>query len=206
MRDLTHIMWGETATLLIGVLVTVTVGAGLGLINGILITATRLVPFVATLVMLGGAGGLPVVLTGGATSGNCPVNAILLTVPIFGPFSIPVIIVVVIVAYLGLVLHLSRFGRYTFATGSNSFAALVAGINVNRHLVKIYMLSGMLAGLAGMFFYIRLASGAPTSGLNSVLDAIAAVFNCGAEISCGLDYLYGTGLGSLILIPIHCCL
>ncbi|MHB8595541.1 MAG: ABC transporter permease [Ktedonobacteraceae bacterium] len=202
MRDLTQMMWGETATLLIGVLVTVIVGAGLGLINGLLITVTRLVPFVATLVMLGAAGGLSIVLTGGAPIGGGPVNAILLTVPIFGPFSIPVIIVVVIVAYLGLVLHLSRFGRYTYATGSNPFATLVAGISVNRHLIKIYMLSGLLAGLAGMFFYIRLGSGAPTSGLDSELDAIAAVVIGGAALSGGVGVFVGTILGALILTTI----
>lgn len=202
MRDLTQMMWGETATLLIGVLVTVIVGAGLGLINGLLITVTRLVPFVATLVMLGAAGGLSIVLTGGAPIGNGPVNAILLTVPILGPFSIPVIIVMVIVAYLGLILHFSRFGRYTYAIGSNSFAALVAGINVNRHLLMIYMLSGLLAGLAGMFFYIRLASGAPTSGLNSELDAIAAVVIGGVALSGGVGVLVGTLLGALILTTI----
>ncbi|GAC1392918.1 MAG: ABC transporter permease [Ktedonobacteraceae bacterium] len=202
MRDLTHMLWGETATLLVGLLVTVLVGAGLGLINGLLITATRLVPFVATLVMLGAAGGLSIVLTGGAPIGGGPVNAILLTVPILGPFSIPVIIVVVIVAYLGLVLHFSRFGRYTYAIGSNSFAALVAGINVNRHLLMIYMLSGLLAGLAGMFFYIRLASGAPTSGLNSELDAIAAVVIGGVALAGGVGVLVGTILGALILTTI----
>jgi ribose transport system permease protein len=202
MRDLTQMMWGETATLLIGVLVTVLVGAGLGLINGLLITVTRLVPFVATLVMLGAAGGLSIVLTGGAPIGDGPVNAILLTVPIFGPFSIPVIIVVVIVAYLGLVLHLSRFGRYTYATGSNPFATLVAGISVNRHLIKIYVLSGLLAGLAGMFFYIRLGSGAPTSGLNSELDAIAAVVIGGVALSGGVGVFVGTILGALILTTI----
>ena len=202
MRDLTQMMWGETATLLIGLLVTVAVGALLGLINGILITATRLVPFVATLVMLGAAGGLSIVLTGGAPIGGGPVNAILLTVPIVGPFSIPVIIVVVTVAYLGLVLHFSRFGRYTYAIGSNSFAARVAGINVNRHLMIIYMLSGLLAGLAGMFFYIRLASGAPTSGLNSELDAIASVVIGGVALSGGVGVLVGTVLGALILTTI----
>jgi len=202
MRDFTHMLWGETATLLVGLLVTMIVGAGLGLINGLLITVTRLVPFVATLVMLGAAGGLSIVLTGGAPIGEGPVNAILLTVPILGPFSIPVIIVIVIVAYLGLVLHFSRFGRYTYAIGSNSFAALVAGINVNRHLIKIYMLSGLLAGLAGMFFYIRLASGAPTSGMNSELDAIAAVVIGGVALSGGVGVLVGTVLGALILTTI----
>ncbi len=202
MRDLTQMHLGETETLLIGLLVTMAVGAGLGLINGLLITATRLVPFVATLVMLGAAGGLSIVLTGGAPIGEGPVNAILLTVPIIGPFSIPVIIVVVIVAYLGLVLHLTRFGRYTYAIGSNSFAARVAGINVNRHLILIYVLSGLLAGLAGMFFYIRLASGAPTSGMNSELDAIASVVIGGVALSGGVGVLIGTVLGALILTTI----
>ena len=202
MRDLTAMAWGETATLLVGLLVTIGVGALLGLINGLLITATRLVPFVATLVMLGAAGGLSIVLTGGAPIGGGPVNAILLTIPIIGPFSLPVLIVVVLVAYLGLVLHFSRFGRYTFAIGSNTFAARVAGINVNRHLVIIYMLSGILAGLAGMFFYIRLASGAPTSGLNSELDAIASVVIGGVALSGGVGVLGGTILGALILTTI----
>ncbi len=202
MRDLTSIHWGEAATLLVGLLVTIAIGAGLGLINGLLITATRLVPFVATLVMLGAAGGLSIVLTGGAPIGGGPVNAILLTVPVLGPFSIPVLIVILIVAYLGLMLHFSRFGRYTYAIGSNAFAARVAGINVNRHLVIIYMLSGILAGLAGMFFYIRLASGAPTSGLNSELDAIAAVVIGGVALSGGVGVFGGTILGALILTTI----
>ncbi len=202
MRNLTSMHWGQTATLLVGLLVAVAVGALLGLINGLLITATRLVPFVATLVMLGAAGGLSIVLTGGAPIGGGPVNAILLTVPVLGPFSIPVLIVVLIVAYLGLVLHFSRFGRYTYAIGSNSFAARVAGINVNRHLVIIYMLSGILAGLAGMFFYIRLASGAPTSGLNSELDAIASVVIGGVALAGGVGMLVGTILGALILTTI----
>ncbi len=202
MRDLTSMHWGETTTLLVGLLVAIAIGAVLGLINGLLITATRLVPFVATLVMLGAAGGLSIVLTGGAPIGGGPVNAILLTIPVIGPFSIPVLIVIVIVAYLGLVLHFSRFGRYTYAIGSNSFAARVAGINVNRHLLIIYMLSGILAGLAGMFFYIRLASGAPTSGLNSELDAIASVVIGGVALAGGVGVLVGTLLGALILTTI----
>ena len=74
-------------------------------------------------------------------------------VPWLGPFSTLVIIVVVVVIISGLFLHKARFGRYTYAIGSNSFAALAAGINVRRHLTKIYALSGLLAGLAGMFPY-----------------------------------------------------
>ena len=74
-------------------------------------------------------------------------------VPWLGPVSTLVIIVVVVVIISGLFLHKARFGRYTYAIGSNSFAALAAGINVRRHLTKIYALSGLLAGLAGMFPY-----------------------------------------------------
>jgi ribose transport system permease protein len=99
-------------------------------------------------------------------------------------------------------MHKARFGRYTFAIGSNAFAARSAGINVNRHLVKIYALSGFLAGIAGMYFYLRLGVGSPTSGQNGELNAIAAVVIGGASLSGGVGKLMGTALGSLILVTV----
>ena len=116
---------GETLTLIVGVLVAMAVGGGVGLLNALLITQARIVPFIATLVMLGAAGGMTIVLTGGAPIAGGPENAILLSVPKYGPFSLPGIIVVVIVTILGLFLHAARFGRYTYAIGSNAFAAVM---------------------------------------------------------------------------------
>ncbi len=183
----------------IGTLIAAITGTVIGLVNGFLITKARIVPFIATLVTMGAASGLAIVYSGGAPIGGGPDKAITLSVPWLGPLSTPGIIVIAIVLVCGLFLHRARFGRYTFAIGSNEFAARTAGINVNRHYMKVYALSGLLSGLAGMYFYCRLGAGAPTSGYGGELDAIASVVIGGAALSGGVGKISGTVLGALIL-------
>jgi len=98
-------------------------------------------------------------------------------------------------------LHLTVYGRYNFAIGSNEFAARAAGIAVRRHLISVYVLAGVLAGLTGMFFYIRSGSGAATTGVtNSAnLVAIAAVVIGGASLTGGVGRWAGTMLGAAVL-------
>jgi ribose transport system permease protein len=189
-------------TLVLGLLVCVLVGSGVGLINAMLINYARLVPFIATLVTLGAFSGLSLVLTKGAPIMGGPADAITLVTPWIGPLSKPVVVVFVVVAILWAFVHKARFGRYTFAIGSNAFAARAAGINVKRHLAKVYILSGFLAGLAGFFFYLRLNGGAPTSGAGLELDAIAAVVIGGAALAGGVGRVSGTVLGALILTTV----
>lgn len=202
MQDMTSAGHGETITLVVGTVTAAGVGTCVGLLNALLINKARLVPFIATLATLGAAGGMSIVLTGGAPIAGGPAGAISLSVPWLGPLSTPGIIVVGVVIVAGLFLHKARFGRYTYAIGSNSFAARAAGINVRRHLAKVYGLSGLLAGLAGMFLYLRLGSGAPTSGSGAELDAIAAVVIGGASLSGGVGRMTGTVLGALILTTV----
>jgi ribose transport system permease protein len=202
MKDLTTAGHGESFTLLVGTLVCLGVGAGVGVVNALLINKAKLVPFIATLATLGACAGLNIVMTNGAPIAGGPPKAILLSNSWIGPFSKPIVLVILLVVVLGLFLHVARFGRYTFAIGSNAFAARAAGISVPRHLTKVYMLSGALAGLAGMFFYLRLGSGAPTSGDGAELDAIAAVVIGGASLSGGVGRLSGTVLGALILTTV----
>ena len=190
------------ATLVVGIAVCVLVGLLVGLVNSLLINYAKLVPFIATLVTLGACSGLALVFTKGAPVMGGPPEAIKLAPAWLGPFSGPVLVVLLVVAVLWLFVHKARFGRYTFAIGSNSFAARAAGINVKRHIMRIYMLSGLLAGLAGFFFYIRLGSGAPTSGLGNELDAIAAVVIGGAALTGGVGRVSGTVLGALILTTV----
>ncbi len=192
----------DPLVIFLGTLVAAGVGIGVGIINALLINVAGLVPFIATLATLGAAGGMSIVLTGGAPIAGGPSSAIALSVPFLGPFSWPVIIVILVVVVSGLYLHLAKFGRYTSAIGSNAFAARAAGVNVKMHLAKIYGLSGLLAGLAGMFLYIRLGSGAPTSGAGNELDAIAAVVIGGVALSGGVGRMTGTVLGSLILATV----
>ena len=209
MRDLTSHNVNQSVTILLGTLVALLVGLGIGLVNALLVTRARIVPFVATLATLGAFRGLCIVTTGGGPVGDGPDKAIGLSVPKYGipfthftPFNSPGLITVVTVVVIGIYLHQSRFGRYTYAIGSNSFAARSAGINVKRHLTKVYMLSGALAGLAGMYLYIRLGVGSPSSGQSGELDAIAAVVIGGASLAGGSGRMTGTVLGALILTTV----
>lgn len=202
MKSLTASGTGSMTTILIGLLVCIATGVTVGLINAWLINVINIVPFIATLVTLGAGSGLALVLTGGAPIGQGPSGAIELSIPWLGPLSTPELIVIVILAICGAFLARARFGRYTYAIGSNDFAAKAVGINVRRHLVKIYVLSGFLSGLAGMFFYLRLGSGAPTSGQGAELDAIAAVVIGGAALTGGVGKMGGTILGAFILTTV----
>ncbi|MBI3428572.1 MAG: ABC transporter permease [Actinobacteria bacterium] len=202
MEAMTNSHQGQNFTIFIGLLVATGVGTFIGLINALLITKARIVPFIATLATLGAAGGMSIVFTGGGPIAGGPDKAITLSVPWLGPLSTPGIVVIILVTVIGLFLHKARFGRYTYAIGSNSFAARIAGINVQLHLTKVYALSGLLAGLAGMYFYLRLGSGAPTSGAGGELDAIAAVVIGGASLSGGIGRMSGTILGAFILTTV----
>ena len=159
-RSMTEDGHSATVVLILGFLISAAIGLLVGAINAFLITKAKMVPFIATLVTMGAGAGLAIVLTGGGPIGGGPDAAIQLSVAKVGPFSYPGLAIVGIVFFLGLVLHKARFGLYTFAIGSNEFAARAAGINTQRHLAKIYILSGVLAGFAGFYYYLRLGSGA----------------------------------------------
>jgi len=183
----------------LGLLAAVGVGVVVGLINGFLITYCRLVPFVATLATMGAAAGMSLVLTGGTQIAGAPKEVILLgNATYFGALTVPVIAVFIIIAVSWAFMSRARFGRWTYAIGSNPFAARGAGINVERHLIKLYLLSGVLAALAGAFVYFRLGSGSPLSGRGGELNAIAATVIGGVSLLGGTGKLSGVVVGALI--------
>lgn len=202
MQWLTTHKYSSATTLALGLLACAGTGFIVGAINAFLITKTNIVPFIATLVTMGAGSGLAIVFTGGGPIGGGPDEAIQLSVPKVGPFSYPGLVIVALIIILGLFLHKAKFGLYTFAIGSNEFAARAAGINTKRHLSKVYILSGVLAGLAGYYYYLRLGCGAPTSGLGGELQAIAAVVIGGAALTGGQGRISGTILGALILTTV----
>lgn len=188
-----------TVTIALGLLAAVAVGLVAGLVNGLLITRAGLVPFIATLATMGAAAGLSLVLTGGVQIAGAPRAVIMIGNTTFlGALTVPVLIVLVIIVVAWAYLSRSRFGRWTYAIGSNSFAARGAGIDVDRHLVKVYALSGILAALAGAFVYFRLGSGSPLSGRGGELNAIAAAVIGGVSLNGGVGKLSGAVLGALI--------
>ncbi len=198
MRGMVNGHDNEALVLLVGTLVCAAMGIGVGFLNAALMNWARLVPFVATLATLGAGTGMALVLSNGVPIGSDS-SALSFGAEHVGPFPYLFLIIALVVVIAWVYLHLSRYGRYTYAIGSNAFAARAAGINVRRHLTSVYVLSGLLAGLTGMVFYIRLGAGAPSSGDGFELTAIASVVIGGVSLFGGSGRLTGTVLGALIL-------
>ncbi|MEY4452466.1 MAG: hypothetical protein RIT51_144 [Actinomycetota bacterium] len=201
--------WGPLA---IAAVVSIATGLLVGLVNAILINVLKIVPFIATLSTFGAAAGMAIIISGGMPlqgpndfSLINPIRVPGVDVRTFdtGLFSPMVLIMIIVTAIVGLFMHKARFGLYTYAIGSNAFAARAAGINVSRHTAKIYLVSGALSGFAGFYAYVRLGGGSPSSGAGMELYAIAATVIGGASLMGGIGRMWGTALGTLILFTVQ---
>ena len=105
----------------------------------------------------------------------------------------------IVLAACGFALRRTRFGRYVYAVGSNPATAFHAGIGVDRVLVAVYTLMGVLTGLAAMIYSSRSSSAQPSAGLSMELDVIAAVIIGGCSPSGGKGTMTGTLIGTLLI-------
>ncbi|AOW90004.1 MULTISPECIES: ABC transporter permease [Streptomyces] len=189
----------------LGILFTaVVVGVGCGLVNGVLIAYGAMVPFIATLAMLASARGLALQITDGQTQ-VVTVSSVLdlgerdsyvLGIP-------PLVLVFAAVTVIGwLVLNRTTFGRRTVAVGGNPEAARLAGIDVRRQRLYLYLLSGLCCGIAAFLLIVLAGSGQNTNGNLYELDAIAAAIIGGTLLSGGRGTIVGSVLGVLIFTTI----
>jgi ribose transport system permease protein len=184
---------------LLGFFVAAISGAAWGVINGTLIARARVPPLITTLGTLGAAQGLALIISEGVDLKDVP-DVLGDTLGIGDFLGVPwlVIIAVVIAAIGGAVLAWTRFGRHTFAIGSNAAASREMGINVTRHLVIIYALAGLLAGIAGMLSLARYGSTTISGHTTDNLSVIAAVVIGGTSLFGGAGGVFGTAIGVLI--------
>ena len=207
-------------------------GIGLipGLINGVIIARLRVPSFIVTLGMYGIARGAGFILSGGQpvsiqTNGIGQIgNGYLLYLLPDGRISFfhlpsnlegvrpsqiiqllpfPLIFLVVVVLLCAWLLSQTRFGRHTYAVGGSEEAARRAGIPVARHTTLIYVLSALLASLAGVLYTLRFSNGAADVGDPLLLTSIAAVIIGGASLFGGEGTILGTVIGALIIAIIQ---
>lgn len=182
---------------IIGALAAGTLAGG---VNGFLVTRSRIPAFIVTLGMLGIARGFALIIApnGGAIYGlPAPVVFLGQGRPLGIPMPVIVLIMTAIVSHY--LLAYSRFGRHTLALGDNEAAARATGIPVERLRLKLYAISGFMAGLAGLIFMARVNAGDPTAGLNYELTAITAAIIGGTSLFGGKGSILGTMVGALIM-------
>ncbi|MCO6179477.1 ABC transporter permease [Ciceribacter sp. RN22] len=184
----------------VGILVALAVAAATGAISGILITALGVPAFIATLAMMSVARGLANMITDGQQIVGFPSWFSLLAYTRYGGFLTLTVAVMLVVFILGwLYLRYTSGGRSLYAIGGNQEVARLAGINVKLYTVGVYVISGLLAGLAGVVLAMRLDSVQPTAGVSYELDTIAAVVIGGTSLSGGKGGVPGTIIGVLII-------
>lgn len=183
----------------LGILGGVLVGAGCGLVNGLLVSVAGLNPFIATLGMLSVARGLVYIVTEAQAIFGTPDSFRLLGQGVLGPLPIPILTIIVVALVGYVVLSRTRLGRYAYAMGSNLEAARLSGIPIRRYLTSVYVISGALAGFGGMIAASRVNSGQPNYGIGLELDVIAAAVIGGASLFGGQGTVVGTLIGAFLI-------
>jgi ribose transport system permease protein len=190
--------WG---VIFLGLAVALAGGMAWGIINGFLVAKAKIPAFVVTLGTLGASLGSALVITGGVDVRDVPFKLIT-TIGTGRAINnqIPwlVLIAFAVAIVFGIILAATRFGRYTYAVGSNEEAARRAGVPVDRHLIKVYALAGTLAGLAGFLSLARFSTTTIGGHDTDNLQSIAAVVIGGTSLFGGIGTMLGTVFGVFI--------
>jgi ribose transport system permease protein len=187
--------WPFGVALIVGLLI----GALVGLINGVLATYARIQPFVATLATLSAGAGLALFITDGNPVTEFPDWFLTLTSADVLGFPVEGIILIVVYLIAAFWLNFRPSGRALYAVGGNEEVARLSGINVRALKVRVYVISGLLAAVAGLLVTSRLDSAAPTAGSAALLNVIAVVVIGGASLAGGSGGMLGTFVGLLII-------
>jgi ribose transport system permease protein len=189
--------WG---VIIVGCLVAIAAGCAWGTLNGFLVTKANIPPFIVTLGTLGMALGSALLITGGVDEREVPFKLITTigSGRLFDQLPWLVLIAAVVALIFGIILAQTRFGRYTYAIGSNAEGVRRTGVNVDLHLIKVYALGGTLAGFAGFLALARFGTTSIGGHSTDNLDAIAAIVIGGTSLFGGVGTILGTVVGVFI--------
>jgi len=188
----------------VAMLAALAVGLGMGAVNGLLLTRLHLPhPFIATLGTMNIARGLALIITGASPiSGfdRAGADAVLwLGAGTIGVIPVAFFVVIIVYGIYHVLLSNTALGRHIYAVGGNTSAARLSGINVDRTLLIVYSLCGLMAGMGALMLAGRTNSGYPTAATGAELDAIAAVIIGGASFAGGTGTVWGTAIGVVLI-------
>jgi ribose transport system permease protein len=192
-------MLNQHLPLPVAMLIALTVGGLAGSFNGFMIARFKLQPFIVTLATLGAIRGLIYVYSETPITPQDPTFRTFFGTPILGPFTLSVLIMLVMYGVAWFFLNRTTWGRTIDAVGGNEEAVRLAGINVRGHIMLAYIISGLCAALAGILLASRLGISQPSLGVGFELDAIAACVIGGAILGGGGGTVLGTFGGVLTL-------
>lgn len=188
------------------VLVSLTVGGTVGWLNGLLVTKFNVAPFIATLGMMNVARGAALLISNGKTFprlqgepalGNTGFNFLGQERPLGLPTGIWIMVVAAVI--VAVIATRTPFGRWIYATGGNERAAELGGVPVRKVKMRVYVIAGVCAGLAGLITTSELTSATPAAGNLLELNAIAAVVIGGASLSGGRGSVKGALIGAFVI-------
>ncbi|HVK22093.1 MAG TPA: ABC transporter permease [Actinokineospora sp.] len=186
----------------VGILAAVGVGIVVGAVNGLIIVYGRVNPVIATLATLAAYKGLAQLISGGKAQGFVLDNDFFIFLARGKLAGVPVPIVILAVVALGMhiLLKYTDIGRNIYAIGGNDTAARLAGININKYLIAVFMLAGVVSAIAGIILTARTGSGQPVSGSEGLeLKAITAAALGGCALKGGKGTIGGTLLAVILL-------
>ncbi len=170
-----------------------------GAVNGILITKMRIPAFIATLASMNVLRGACYVMTNGKPVVFSKGMFTSIGGGYLGIFPLPAVYMVIAFVILWIVLNQTKFGRRIYAVGGNQMAARYSGVNTDRTIIQVYMISGFMSAFSGILLISRLGSGQPVIGEGAELDAIASCVVGGVSMTGGSGTLFGTLIGCLMM-------
>lgn len=190
--------WGEAPTLLLAL----AVGIGLQLLMGLIISRTKIEPFIISLGFMSIYRGLTYLISNGreiTIIGKIEfLKAVVFRVNQF-VVTVPIVLFIALSVIVSLVVKYTKFGRRVYAVGGNESAAYLAGINVKNFKLLIYGINGLFVTIAAVTLLARLGTGAPVMGQGKEIDVIAAVVVGGTAMSGGKGNIWGAVFGVLVL-------
>ena len=185
--------------LVFSILLAIFIGAVFGIINGVLVTKLKIIPFMATLVTMGIYRGFAYITTGGHIQYH--ISDALLDINRTRIFNVPIIVFVwlfLVIVFI-LVMRYTHFGVCVYSTGGNEKASKLSGVGTEKTKIFAYMLCGVLCGIAAILYVGRFALAEPGSGETFGMDSITAVVIGGTLLTGGVGKLSNAVLGVLIL-------